>query len=228
MDKQSVILEKINPNSNKLYLIFGGIAAGIGMPPFEFYNSSKIINESKIFIRDLSQTWYQNGIPGMGKDVFEAGDFLRAKINKLEPKELYFVGNSMGGYASILFASMLGFGKVIAFAPQTFISPFKRTMNLDFRWIKQISKTYVTSRYKKHIWDLNPYLNTLKSNVEIHIFVSKNDRLDYLHANALENLESTYIHAFEVGGHRLVRHLRDIGVLSQIFSGEYLNGKKCK
>gem|GEM_PF-6375400 len=32
------VLEELVPASNRLYFIFGGIAAEIGMPPFEFYN----------------------------------------------------------------------------------------------------------------------------------------------------------------------------------------------
>jgi len=40
-------------NGSNLYIFFGGIAAGIVMPPFEFYSASKIIDENKIFIRDF-------------------------------------------------------------------------------------------------------------------------------------------------------------------------------
>ena len=40
----------LSDNGKNLYLIFGGISAGIAMPVFEFYNSSKIIDEHKVWI----------------------------------------------------------------------------------------------------------------------------------------------------------------------------------
>ena len=41
------VLAELVPASRSLYLVFGGIAAGIGMPPFEFYRSSAILGESR-------------------------------------------------------------------------------------------------------------------------------------------------------------------------------------
>lgn len=53
--KNKSIEVELSPEGSNLYIFFGGIRAGIAMPPFEFYNSSRIINENKIFIRDISQ-----------------------------------------------------------------------------------------------------------------------------------------------------------------------------
>jgi len=47
MDSKSSVERLLVSGSRKLYFFFGGIQAGIAMPPFEFYNASGIVNETK-------------------------------------------------------------------------------------------------------------------------------------------------------------------------------------
>jgi hypothetical protein len=219
LEKSAPIAEELVSNSGRLYLIFGGIAAGMGMPPLEFYKSFRILNENKIFFRDFSQSWYQDGLPGIGKNVFEVGEFIKGRIATLNPGEVFFIGNSMGGFAAILFASLVGKGTAIAFAPQTFISPVKRLKYCDRRWPRQITNTYLKTALKKHVWDLKRWLINNGKDIKVEIFVSKNDRLDYIHANQLRGLKTVNIYEYDTGGHGLVRHLRDKGKLSDILFG---------
>lgn len=51
-DTEPIKVEYV-PDSQKLFIIFGGIAAGIGMPPFEFCKASNILSETRVFVRDL-------------------------------------------------------------------------------------------------------------------------------------------------------------------------------
>ena len=217
------VLEELNPDSNRLYFIFGGIFAEIGMPPFEFYNASKILAENKIFFRDFSQSWYQNGIPAVGEDVVEICKYLTEKIRTLTPAEIFFVGNSMGGYAAILFATLIGSGTAIAFAPQTFISPSCKLRHFDMRWPKQTLKTYFRTLNKPRFWDLKALVTNQKSSAKIEIYVSTKDRLDIAHARRLSGANGVTLHEFDVGGHALVRHLRDAGLLSDILQGTSRN-----
>lgn len=220
-DNKKPILEEINKNSNKLYILFGGIAAAMGMPSFEFYNSSRIIDENKIFLRDLSQSWYQCGLSGIGNTVFDIGKFLDNKIKQIDPDEIFFVGNSMGGYAAILFASMLGCGKAIVFSPQTFISPIKRIKYKDWRWTKQIFNTYKATllRIPQPIYDLKKVLSKNGSGYTVDIFVSRNNKIDLAHANRVKNFNNIYVHIYNVSGHNLVRYLRDNDQLHTIMKG---------
>ena len=247
MKAETAILEELTPGSKKLYFIFGGVAAGLAMPPFEFYTSAKIIEENKIFLRDFSQAWYQNGLPGIGNSFYAIGDFIEKKIAELEPEEIFFVGNSMGGYAAILFASLVGQGTAIAFAPQTFVSPRKRWRHRERRWSSQIHKMHLRTALKPHVWDLEAWLkrqNSVKMNAKIEIYVARDvtsqgssalksttrrrnpeaedSRLDSLHAGYLRQLASVTVHEFPVGGHNLVKQLRDEGALPAILSGTYL------
>lgn len=216
-DEQSPVLEELVPGSRSLYLMFGGLYGDMGIPPFEFYKSSRIIHENKIFLRDLKQSWYQCGIPGIANDVFELADFLDTKIRRIGPHETFFIGNSMGGYAAILFASLLNTGKVIAFTPQTFIFPIKRLWYMDVRWIRRILKTYRATIFGRHIYDLKTLVDHNKNPI-IKIFFSTEDRLDGVHAENLESFDNVTVWRYTIGGHGLVKILRDTGDLIAILN----------
>jgi len=219
-DNKSVEIE-LSPNASSLYILFGGGAGAIGMPRFEFYHSSKITDENKIFLRDFSQCWYQNGLTGIGHDIHSTAMYLQSQIERLKPERIFFAGNSMGGYAAILFNELIGKGESIAFAPQTFISPFLHLKHKDFRWKKQIFAAYRSSLFKMHIWDVKPMLLKQRKNRKVSIFVSKNNRLDLIHATHLEGVAGVQVYKFEDGGHGLVNLLRDEGKLPAIMLGNY-------
>lgn len=212
---------ELSTNGSSLYIFFGGMAAGIAMPPFEFYNSSKILDEHKIFIRDLSQCWYQDGLPDISRDIDSTADYIDHHIKEIGPDKTFFVGNSMGGYAAILFANLIRTGEAIAFAPQTFISPVLRLKHKDFRWRKRIWRTYRKSLLKRKVWDLRPLLSGLDGSQKVSIFVSKGSRLDHIHASHIRDIAGVHVYEFETGGHGIVRLLRDEGKLPEIMSGTY-------
>lgn len=214
--KTTSISEDLCENTDKLFLFFGGIAGAIGMPPFEFYRSSKIISHSKIFFRDRSQSWYQLGLPDIGKDVFEIAEYLKSKISELKSKDVVLVGNSMGGFAALLFCSMLQRGRVIAFSPQTFISKEKRRYFGDFRWAAQIDKMH-QSASTSHIYDLSKWIEVNSPEIKADIHVSTSDALDVTHANQLINFKNVRLNYYPNGGHKLVTKLHEDGLLPMIF-----------
>jgi len=217
---KSVEIE-LSEKGKNLYIFFGGRAAGIAMPPFEFYNAAKILDENKIFIRDFSQCWYQDGLPGISDDIDSTAQYIKDQINKLKPDNLFFVGNSMGGFAAILFSSLIGAGEVIAFAPQTFISPILRVKYMDTRWLKQIINTYLKGLFKNKVWDLRPLLLKSNKTQKISIFVSNTHRLDLIHASHIDKIQGVSVFKFDGSGHSVVRLLRDEGKLPAIMSGSF-------
>lgn len=213
---------ELSERGKNLYIFFGGIAAGIAMPPFEFYNASKIIDEHKIFIRDFSQCWYQGGLPSISNDIYSTAEFIKNQIESINPEKVYFVGNSMGGYAAILFSRLIDTGEVIAFAPQTFISLFLRMKHCDTRWKKQILNTYRISFLKRKVWNLKPLLLRSNKNRKISVFVSVADKLDHIHASHIADIPGVTVYEFDGGGHNVVKWLREQGKLPAIMSGTYV------
>lgn len=201
IDNKSIELD-LSGSGENLYIFFGGISAGLGMPIFEFYNASKILNDKKIFCRDFSQTWYHNGLVDVGNDIKSIVKILKKYIQEINPKRVYFCGNSMGGFAAIMFATLIGKESiVIAFSPQTFISPMLRFKYNDFRWNKQILNTYKKSIFKHKIYNLRSLIAEHKNaEVKIHIFVAKDDQLDYVHSQHIKSLNNVLVYEFEWGG----------------------------
>lgn len=221
-EASSPVIEELVANSETLILIFGGIKGAMGMPTFEFYNSTSILNHHRVFFRDLSQRWYHSGLAGISQDIPQTCAYIRGLIERIHPKRTIFVGNSMGGYAAILFSTLLNTGRVVAFAPQTFISPAKKLLARDFRWKLETLGTYISALSKPQYFDLAQVLEDaehekgLANQIELH--VSSFDRLDMLHANHLRHFQNVDIHPHALGGHNLVRHLRDNGNLRTILT----------
>lgn len=213
----SPVNEDLLADSEKLFLFFGGIAGAIGMPPFEFYKASRILDYSKVFLRDLNQAWYQRGLPAIGNDVYAIGEYLKNKIAESGASEIYFVGNSMGGFAALLFCSMLQAGKAIAFSPQTFISPAKRKEHGDRRWSRQLKKLH-KKRSDSDIYDLKPWIENHFPQIQARIYVSTSDVLDVQHADELQDFPNIEIHRFPEADHGLVTMLRNDGVLEKILN----------
>lgn len=218
MQNNSSVEKILVAGSQKLYIIFGGIAAGLNMPPFEFYNAAQILNDNKLFVRDFHQCWYHKGLDGISHNIESTAVYLQKEIKAIDPKKLCFVGNSMGGYAAMLFSTLIGYGNAIAFAPQTFISPCQRIKYRDFRWAKQIFKTYYSSGFKNRFWDLKILLEKQKKDQVFSIYVSSVYRLDQIHAEHLEKIPGVKVYKIESDSHSIVKILRDKGELPKILS----------
>lgn len=218
---EGVLIKK--ENIDKLLVSFGGINQGLGMPPFEFFKSLEDIECDKVFIRDSYQMWYQNGIDSEIHDILKLRDYLKKEILNNKYKKICFLGNSMGGYAAILFGTMLNVDTVISFAPQTFINKKQRYLNFDFRWNKQINNVHKNKNRHKELFDLKNYLlknNNYKS--KIIIYYSEQHRLDRLHASRLKNLEKVNLITLTEGGHNAIKYLRDSGELIRIIKNELI------
>lgn len=94
--------------------IFGGIKT------FEFVNflENKFNTINRHFYIDTHLNSYHNGIRGITKNIDETVEYLKDIV--INYKNVIFLGTSSGGYAAILFGSLLNINSVVAFIPQTF------------------------------------------------------------------------------------------------------------
>jgi len=224
----SPVIEELAPDASTLILVFGGIKGAMGMPTFEFYKSTSILNQHRIFFRDLSQHWYHSGLSGITQDISQTKDYIQALIDRIKPLETIFVGNSMGGYAAILFSTLLNTGRVVAFSPQTFISPVKKFQSRDFRWKLPTLSTYLYTLTKPRYFDLSNLLEQSRQENPIDLHVSSFDTLDMQHADNIASFTNVRIHTHALGGHNLVRHLRDNGSLHAILRDSYSHPEEAR
>lgn len=114
----------IKKGINKTLIIsFGGSQCGMGtLALFEFKNflEKHFPSYDRLFYIDEHQDWYQQGIKGITHSVDETLKHIEHKIKGYE--RVICIGSSSGGYAAIMFGSLLNADTVLTFNAQTFLN----------------------------------------------------------------------------------------------------------
>ena len=82
---------------------------------YEWYKIRVETASKHIFVRDVYKQWYLKGINDEIGSIEKLYEFLKAET---EGYQVITVGSSAGGYAAVLFGSMLNATRVLAFNPQ--------------------------------------------------------------------------------------------------------------
>ena len=207
-----VVLDLETPG-DALLIVFGGIAGGVSMPVFEFFRMASTIGARKAFLRDPRRAWYQLGIPGVGDTAGAVRDYLQAMIARAGAPRTVMAGASAGGFAALLFGVQCAVDEVIAFSPQTFIDAGNRARTGDHRWQEQIDAMHLALGTAAATLDLRDVLPCAPGSTRFHVHVSTDDELDLVHAQHIADRGGVAIVEHDRGGHRLVKTLRDRGVL---------------
>lgn len=140
---------KINViDSDTLIISFAGHNKIFGrLQSFEFVNflNKNFKNIDKHFYIDKFVVSYHQGISGITNNIDETVEYLKNEIQKY--KKIIFIGVSSGGYAAILFGSLLNITNVVAFMPQTIL---RNKQNVDEKY-RDISK-YINNTTKYYIY----------------------------------------------------------------------------
>lgn len=197
-----------NNESKTLLIIFSGFGQKNSKPTFIFYNLLRNLKTcNKLFIRDLSCTWY-----------LKKNNFFRQRIHEYMKSGGYtkniFMGCSAGGYAAILFGSILNASNILAFSPQTILNKDKEIKLNDFRFSN-------TCRYVQTLPDISDKLNLQNvmndSNIQIYFGETADKGLDSKHAHFLQN-KNIILHSYQTNQHTIALYLRDKGLLMPIIS----------
>jgi len=134
-------------DSDTVIIAFGGHANALmffDTPRFEFVNflNKNFDNVNRFFFADLHSNTYHNGIEGISTSVDETVVYIQNEIKNF--KNVICLGCSGGGYAAILFGSLLNANSVVALIPQT----IRYNRNIDEKY-RDISKyiNYTTNYY---------------------------------------------------------------------------------
>lgn len=117
---QLYLKENGEPDSETLIVSFAGYnKMFVGIVRFEFANflNTHFPNTDRHFYMDTKLDLYHKGIAGISNNIDETVAYLNNEIAKY--KNVIFIGVSSGGYAAILFGSLLKITSVLAFIPQT-------------------------------------------------------------------------------------------------------------
>lgn len=164
---------------------------------FEFYNILEEIapNVDRYFVFDKEQCWYHKGINKISTNVETTVAHLKLLTEKYT--KTIFIGCSMGGYAAILFGSLLNVTSVIAFLPQTTLTRHMQS-GFDKRYVD--TKKFINKI--THYFLYGPNIDKLKFGLH-----SK------YHCEHIDIGENVHI---EYSAHLNLKKLRDRGVLEKL------------
>lgn len=207
----------MDSDARTLLLAFGGLNRQIGMPPFEFFSLTGEIPVKRLFVRDPRQAWYHRGMPQHGATLMSVADSLRELIARHEVDRLVVAGNSAGGYAALLFGTLLGAETVLSFAPQTVIDLDVLAAMGDHRWDDNLRPLARAGALDPHWTDLREALPGARcADTRCHIYFDDTTPLERSHAERLLGMEGVRLYRFGGGDHDLVRTLRASGALERI------------
>ncbi len=203
-DKNELFIKGTESNNKTLIVSFAGVRILKNLQ-FEFVNSlnNTYPNCDKLFYLDKTSHFYIDGIPPITKSVEETTQYISDKIKKYE--KICFIGHSAGGYAAILYGSLLNVHHIIAFVPQTNLEIREDIFNDDN--IKYIDlKEYINNKTKyKLIGD-----KTATDINDIHCIEQCNNIKDF------DNVEIIYKEKVNM------KYIRDSGELKELIL-EFVN-----
>lgn len=170
---------EVNNGSKILIVSFAGCGKGMtNMPMFEFrhFLTNVFPTANLLFLKDDNKAWYNKGIIGISSDVPTTVEFLREKTKGYDT--VSFIGSSAGGYAAILFGSLLNVSIVLAFRPQTIIE--KDCMDKKYNDLKGLINS-------KTLYCI--YGETCNTSDDLHSFT---------HCTRIEGSSNVIVHSKEV------------------------------
>jgi pimeloyl-ACP methyl ester carboxylesterase len=204
-------------DSHTLLIAFGGMRGQIGMPPFEFFKATGGIPVKRLFVRDLRQAWYHRGIPDVGATVTEVAEALERLIAHHDVDRTVVAGNSAGGYAALLFGTLLGVDTALCFAPQTVLDLDTLATMDDHRWDDQIRELVAAGALETRWADLRHALpQARRADTSYEIYYDDSFEVDRVHAERMTELEGVRLQRLQGGAHGIARDMRETGELERV------------
>jgi len=220
MDPDAPLGLDMASDSRTLLLAFGGLVGQIGIPPFEFFSLTAEMSVKRLFVRDPRQAWYHRGIPGHGSGLAGVADALRPLLAHHEVERLVVAGASAGGYAALLFGTLLGAEEVLCFAPQTVLDLDILSEMGDHRWDRRLGAQTAAGAVDARFTDLRRVLPAARcADTSYRIYFDDSLRADRMHAERLADLPGVRLYRFGRGSHNIARSLRDSGALERVLLG---------
>jgi hypothetical protein len=203
---------------------------------YEWYNTRIQKSYKHIFVRDIFKQWYIAGINAEINSPEKLLEFLRQETKGYK---VITLGSSAGGYAAVLYGSLLNANQVLAFNPQFELKSLLKRSNEDIDPLLFRLKNKPVSIYydiydfinekidiyyfysNKSDWDMEQY-NHIKSLVKIHkiSFSTTHHGIPFLKVNLpiILNLDKTKLtHLAKTSHNTWLFSFRIVGIRKTLF-----------
>lgn len=219
---EDVLVDRVVPG--EILVIAFGFVSWTTRPEFDFFGRLKKLEETsgrhinKILVRDSGNAWYHRKIDGLGGHVDETAHGLRELVRAIAPSKVITIGQSMGGYAALMYGLLLDARQIISFGPLSFLDTEQARLYHERRWLavmRELERAPPPSGY----YDLAALCRArATARTAIHIiFGTKPDQpnatesvnLDAMHAHRLAGAGHCTLYPFPYSGHAVVQYLID-------------------
>jgi hypothetical protein len=214
-DPDGGFVDATEVGGSAVLVAFGGLSFRGGPPPFEFVNLFSESPIGKVFVRDLDQCFYQRGVRGLGRSINEVAVSLEELLAGRNRR--VFVGASAGGYAALIFGSMLRVDHVVAMSPQTFLGGRLRRLHNDRRFAMRIQAAQHHALSRRDL-DVKHAMRRRGGKSQFHVYYPNRHVLDSRHATRLRRLPGVDLQPRDSAEHTFVRDMRDDGSLKQMLT----------
>ncbi len=216
-DPKAPLCSDVKVDSSTLLLAFGGMKGKLDIPPFEFFGLTGEMPINRLFVRDLKQAWYHRGVRRHGSTIPEVAKHLDRIIARQQIERLVVVGTSAGGYAALIFGSLLGADRVLCWGPQTSLDLEELDQMGDHRWDERIAGLTSSNALDEDWIDLRRALPGARiAQTQYELFFDDAYLLDRLHAERLSGVEGVRLRPVAGGEHEVARQMRKTGELEQV------------
>jgi pimeloyl-ACP methyl ester carboxylesterase len=192
------------------------------LPRFDFFGRTKKLEKrfdvqfNRILLRDLFNSWYHRGVPGLGPDVDAVTASLRALIDAIHPSRVITIGQSMGGYAAIMFGMLLRAERIVAFGPLSHLNP-DEAIRFGDRDFLSVMQSLQLDPPRSLCTDLVQLGREVDYQGELHVIFGTDLRphdgvsctFDAFHALRLGQLPNTFLEPYPESDHPVAQWLVD-------------------
>lgn len=220
----------VDNGSDILLVSFSGFGSAGSIPTFIFHNFLKNFGYvDQLFIRDLSCRWYLDKIKSYNENdqrsdvigIQNIQKWIHKLTNVKNYKRIISIGCSSGGFAAILYSSLLNFDKCIAFSPQSVISKDGRAEVGDERYPK--TSNYIQGLLRNTENSKYMDLQNLELiSTDIHYGARSDGGIDARHSERLE----CNLFPHNSNQHMIALELRNSGILKIILANAIMELKE--
>ncbi len=204
------------PKNRPLLVSFGAMAEE---PLFSFRGvTDNLYDIQKVFIRDTALLYYQAGLPPVTNNILQTVTYLKNLITEMSPSRTVFIGQSVGGFAAILYGTYLNVDAVHAISALTDLS------KPEYIFSKHVHAKMMETCSNEH-FQLSKHMENLHYQTTINLHFDETYEFDKMHAVFIEKNENVIQHRYAFGEHNLAMELRSNGKLLEIIEQELYESK---
>jgi hypothetical protein len=206
--------------SKTLVICFSGFKQNVaGVQPFEFFNTFSDCNAQTLFLKDPSKTWFLSGVPGFGESVEKVVNNILSLKKQFNIERIVTIGGSSGGFASLLYGSLLKADRAIALMPQTFVEPTLRKEKNIKIYEKNVRELYRLAPHSALKYgDIKENLqkrNCIDSKTQFHVFYPDFEE-DVIFAEHLLGIENLTLYKAKYDKHSLGQFMKEHNLLKPL------------